>query len=570
MGPCRRTIRHRAVLLVALPFVVGAFLPTPSAQADEGAPTPPASESLTQGPDPTADPTSPPQSTEPGSPEEASTDEVAPAPAAAATSPTAAPSPTDGPASPDAPDADPETSEPPDTSPATTAAPSPAVASSPTAARPRGARAAEPKVTICHRTNSRTNPYNQIAVAESAAVSGHAGHTGPIFAPGVDDWGDIIPPIRPGLPDGLNWPEGRSYLDNGCEAPPPPDVGPLPSASIGEVACVGSEATVDVTVSNGADATAPARFTIRVDGVVVETVGPLAPGESETVTLVGDTGGGLEGAENQTVTIEVRSGGEVIASQVITVDCAPGPPQVGIDARMTCVGDQAQGTLTVTNNGQVPVEVTATVDGTPVGTALVVGPGATVTGTADLSAYEDQTVTVGILVDGAVAATYTVTPDCVSPQSDPRVSVAGQECPPPSATVTLANDGDPASQVVFVIRVNGRVVQKTAPVFGGNATTIVGDLSRYEDRTIVVAVRANGELLGRRTIKVNCEQSSSGPATAPNAGSTQPGTTTTTPGVLPSVGAEFSPGLLALGLGLVGAGSLLVASGPTRWRRPRR
>ena len=101
-------------------------------------------------------------------------------------------------------------------------------------------------------------------------------HTGPIFGPDVDDWGDIIPPITPGLPDGLNWPEGRSVLDNGCEMEP--DVGPLPEASIGDAECVGANPSIAVTVTNDADATAPANFSILVDGTVVETVGPVAPG----------------------------------------------------------------------------------------------------------------------------------------------------------------------------------------------------------------------------------------------------------------------------------------------------
>ena len=78
-----------------------------------------------------------------------------------------------------------------------------------------------------------------------------------------------------------------------------------------------------MTVSNDADATAPAFFTIFVDGDLVQTVGPIAPGDSQTVTL---TGGGLPARENQTFTVEVRSGGEVIAAEVVSVDCDPPPP----------------------------------------------------------------------------------------------------------------------------------------------------------------------------------------------------------------------------------------------------
>jgi hypothetical protein len=422
------------------------------------------------------------------------------------------------------------------------------------------------KVTICHRTSSRLNPYNQITLAEEAVIRrGHSGHTGPIFAPGVENWGDIIPPIPPELPGGLNWPEGQSDLSNGCEVKP--DVGPLPSASIGEAACVGTTPQVDVTVSNGAAATAPAFFTIRVDGVVVETVGPVAPGESQTVTLTGDPGGGLEGQENQTITVEVRSGGEVVDSRVITVDCPPPPPDVDVSAQLVCAGQVAQGSVTVTNNGQEPVVVTATVDGAPVGTPLTVAPGTTERATADLSQFEDQTIEVTIFVDDAEAATYTATPDCVAPQAEPSVSVAGQECPPPSATVALGNTGDPDSTVVFVILVDGKVVQRSAPIFGGDTTTIVGDLSRFEDQTVVVELRANGEVLGSRTIHVNCtivagaSGSTAQPASTASGGF--PGSSTGS-GVLPGVGAGFGLSLVALGLGLVAGGSLLIVAGSRR------
>ncbi|CUR59200.1 exported hypothetical protein [metagenome] len=446
----------------------------------------------------------------------------------------------------------------------------PAAAAPGAVAQQRLALAPQTKVTICHRTNSRTNPYNQIVVSQSAAISGHADHTGPIFGPGVDTWGDIIAPIRPGLPAGRNWPEGRAILANGCELQP--DVGPLPTASIGDLACAGTVPSLDITVTNALEATAPASFTIVVDGAEVETVGPVAPGESETVSLGGAPGGGLDGLEDQTFTVEVRSGDEVLASRVITVDCSPEvPPAPEIDARLVCAGAAAQGTASVTNNATVSVEVTVTVDGSPVGNALVVDPGASATGTVDLSPFEDQTITVRILLDGALAATYVVTPDCVPPQPSARVSVAGQVCPPPTTTVTLANDGDPASRVVFVIRLNGRVVQESAPLYGGDVTTIVGDLSRFEDQTVLVAVRANGELLGRRAVTVNCGRPAPDPGPDTGPGTNPP---PATHDVLPDVGTGLSIGVLALALGLLVSGPLLLVSGRTplsrlpRVRRP--
>jgi hypothetical protein len=439
----------------------------------------------------------------------------------------------------------------------------PQVAPSQAAGARQRARAPQPKVTICHRTNSRTNPYNEIRVSvESLIKQGHLTHTGPIFSEDVEEWGDIIPPIPPDLPGGMNWPEGQPVLNNSCEVPP--DVGPLPSALIGEIVCDGATPSVDVTVTNGADATDPANFAILADGVVVETVGPVAPGGSQTVTLTG-AADGLQ--EDATITVEVRSppGGDVIATEVLTVDCADPPPGVDVGAELVCKGEVARGTVTVTNNGQQPVVVTARANGIPVGTPRTVAPGATETATADVSRFEDQTLIVEILVDGDVVATYTATPDCVAPQASPSVSVAGQECPPPpTSTVTLGNTGDPDSTVVFVILVDGTVVQRTAPLFGGDTTTIVGDLSQFEDQTVVVELRANGEVLDSRAIHVNCS-AVAGAGAGASGSSAQP-VVATGSGVLPGVGAAFGPSVIALGLGLVVGGALLIAVGSRRSR----
>jgi hypothetical protein len=97
-----------------------------------------------------------------------------------------------------------------------------------------GAAYTTPKVTICHRTNSATNPYLQITVDISAAgdVVGnspgddHSHHLGPVFDANAiyppphngDQWGDIIPP--PGSP--LNWnAAGQAIWNNECNVPSP-------------------------------------------------------------------------------------------------------------------------------------------------------------------------------------------------------------------------------------------------------------------------------------------------------------------------------------------------------------
>jgi len=100
------------------------------------------------------------------------------------------------------------------------------------------AKKPEGKVTICHRTNSTSNPYNQLTVAESS-VDGdggndHYGHTGPLWNPSMPnggEWGDIIPPV-PGVHDGLNWSAlGKVYWRQGCqggELPPVPGYPTIP------------------------------------------------------------------------------------------------------------------------------------------------------------------------------------------------------------------------------------------------------------------------------------------------------------------------------------------------------
>jgi hypothetical protein len=94
-----------------------------------------------------------------------------------------------------------------------------------------------PQVTLCHATDSKTNPYVVITVDQSAVFNngvvpnGHGTHTGPIFpdtAGQPPKWGDIIPAFDGygGLNDTA---QGQAILANGCKIPPPPTTPTTPT-----------------------------------------------------------------------------------------------------------------------------------------------------------------------------------------------------------------------------------------------------------------------------------------------------------------------------------------------------
>ena len=81
---------------------------------------------------------------------------------------------------------------------------------------------ADHKVTLCHATDSATNPYASVTVDyHSVLGEGHGSHDGPVFDPFTQGkWGDIIPSFDFG-PDatyaGMNLNSiGQNILTNGC------------------------------------------------------------------------------------------------------------------------------------------------------------------------------------------------------------------------------------------------------------------------------------------------------------------------------------------------------------------
>jgi len=89
------------------------------------------------------------------------------------------------------------------------------------------------KVTICHSTNSYSNPYTQITVDVASILhEGHGSHDGEVFDPVLakGTWGDIIPAFDfgPGLQYwGKNvTPEGVAIWEAGCTVTTPPTTEP--------------------------------------------------------------------------------------------------------------------------------------------------------------------------------------------------------------------------------------------------------------------------------------------------------------------------------------------------------
>jgi hypothetical protein len=97
---------------------------------------------------------------------------------------------------------------------------------------PLAANATQPdpehKVTLCHATQSASNPYSLVTVDVAAVLDGgHGDHTGPIFDPSVpkqDGWGDIIPAFDFGPGEqypGMNLTaDGQAILAANCVVSP--------------------------------------------------------------------------------------------------------------------------------------------------------------------------------------------------------------------------------------------------------------------------------------------------------------------------------------------------------------
>jgi hypothetical protein len=176
-----------------------------------------------------------------------------------------------------------------------------------------------PSVTLCHGTNSNTNPYVQITVDAAGAFNGHLGHTGPIWDPSLKaqhiQWGDIIPPfVFNGNTFSLNWtPIGIAFWNNGCNIPSTITqtatatvTSPGPTVTVTgptQTVTVTASSTVTVTRSGSATVTIPGpTTTVSVPGPTVTLTATATDTQTATVT---DTATVTNQGTSGTVTVTV-------------------------------------------------------------------------------------------------------------------------------------------------------------------------------------------------------------------------------------------------------------------------
>jgi uncharacterized repeat protein (TIGR01451 family) len=360
------------------------------------------------------------------------------------------------------------------------------------------------KQTICHATDSNTNPYVVNTPNKNGDVDGHAGHTGPVWNPSLKadhiKWGDIIPPFdyndhgSPAHFPGLNWDaNGQAFFNNNCQVPitvtvdktndanadgtfSDDETASTVGASVAFKVVITNTSVVPVVLSSLVDMVAgSARSFTCADDVIGSTI---AAGASATClfTLTGYSpadGTSLVNTVTGTVHQVGNEGNGASASDDSTVRTFVPNPDVSIvktGPATAAPGDTLTYTLTVHNDGNVVLPNVAVTDSLPTGTTFVsaAGSGWTCTGTTDISCTlggdlalgGSSVVTIVATLDAAftgtsISNTGVVTPNDITPADNTStVTTAVTQVPDVSIVKTGPATAAPGDNLTWTLTVH--------------------------------------------------------------------------------------------------------------------
>jgi uncharacterized repeat protein (TIGR01451 family) len=384
------------------------------------------------------------------------------------------------------------------------------------------------KQTICHATDSNTNPYVVITPDKNGDVDGHAGHTGPVWNPSLKadhiKWGDIIPPFdyndhgSPAHFPGLNWDaNGQAFFTNHCRVPITAAVDKTNDAN-GDgtftddetASTVGASVAFKVVITNTSIVPAvlgslvdtvagnPTSFTCA-DDVISST---LAAGASATClfTLTGySPADGTSLVNTVTATLhqvgnESNNGSASDTSTVRTFVPNPDVSIVKTGPATAAPGDNLTWTLTVHNDGNVALTDVAVTDSLPTGTTFVsaAGSGWTCTGTTDISC----TLGSALALDGTSVVTIVATLDAAF--TGTSISNTG---------VVTPNDSTPADNTSTVTTAVTQApdvsIVKTGPATAAPGDNLTWTLTVHNDGNIAVSGIAVSDTLPAGTTFVS-------------------------------------------------------------------
>jgi uncharacterized repeat protein (TIGR01451 family) len=406
--------------------------------------------------------------------------------------------------------------------------------------------APDPKVTLCHRTDSNTNPYVEITVSVNAANGAlghgngdHTQHTGPIYDPTLKakhiKWGDIIPPYTysAGSYPGLNYTAGgAALLARHCNY-----VGPdLAMDKIGPAtAAPGDAVTYTLTVTNqpGADATY-GDITVTdtpdpglTNGTLTPAANPgdwnctgltctsstvvLQPGESVSfkASFTIDPAFTTPGTVNDVADVDTPgdtdpSNNDDDAST--SVSAAPVNPTVNpfvLSAKCSATVGKVDWTLNNPGANATASGFTVHgVSGTPAPDPLNSGDDATFTTDPPgaTQVYVNGTVSAQSVDSNHVSFSDNCTPTVLPTQANPAVS--GQHACKTGISVVLSNFGGTASARFAVTKPNG----STQVVTVRPDAMVKKTYAVKEDTTGTVSVTSPGLAKKSFTFKKNCSK----------------------------------------------------------------